>query len=463
VARRSRLFKFLTLMAVVVVLAAGITAVLLRSAEKDHPSEWDPRVLDLVNFVQRERGALFDHPVAVDFLTPEEYSEGIRTDEEGLSEEEKAETEQFEGVMRALGLLSGDADLLEASNDLSDAGTLAYYDSFDERVVVRGTEMTPGLAVTLVHELTHALQDQVFDLDRYQEGDEEASSGESFAFRALIEGDAHRIEEIYLGTLDPEVRDAIEEEEGAGLEQFEEADIPDALTALFGSMYGLGEAFVTLVDVTDGQSVDAAFADQPTTEEQVFDPFEYLDRGGPVPVDMPESDGEDPFDGGDFGAVSLMVVLAERIDPRQALVAATGWGGDAYTVFPRDGRTCIRLDVTGDTPDDTTELADALAAWVDAAPAGVATTSREGDLVHLESCDPGADVGEGSGGSIAAVQLAVSRVYVAVGFLQAGGGEEQARCMSRAVVDAFSEEELTAEELTPAMERRLAGLVRSCE
>ena len=62
-------------MACVVVLAGGITAAVMRTGGGRLPSEWDARVLDLVHFVERERGALFDHPVPVDFLTPEEYSE----------------------------------------------------------------------------------------------------------------------------------------------------------------------------------------------------------------------------------------------------------------------------------------------------------------------------------------------------------------------------------------------------
>ena len=44
------------------------------------------------------------------------------------------------------------------------AAPLAFYDPETERVTVRGTEVDPGLAVTLVHELTHVLQDQVFGI-----------------------------------------------------------------------------------------------------------------------------------------------------------------------------------------------------------------------------------------------------------------------------------------------------------
>jgi hypothetical protein len=461
----SRIFKVFTGLAALVVLSAALTVVVLRSTADTHPDEWDARVLDLVHVVERERGALFDHPVHVEFLTPEEYSERTRTDEGALSDEEKAEIEQVEGAMRALGLLSGDTDLLEAGNELSDTGTLAYYDPADERVVVRGTEVTPGLAVTLVHELTHVLQDQVFDLDRYREADEdeEPTTGEEFAFDTLVEGDAGRIEQQYLEDLDESVRQQIDEEGEVGLEEFEEADIPAALTSLFGSIYGFGEAFVTILDSAEGESVDEAFANPPITEEQVLDPFAYFDLDGPDPVDTPDTDGAEAFDDGDFGAVTLMVVLAERIDPRQALNAAIGWGGDAYALFPRDGRSCVRLNVTGDTPDDTAELADAIAAWVDAAPAGVASTSRDGDIVHLESCDPGDDSVAGSGGSMTAIEMAVARTYIAAGALDEGAEEDQARCFGSALVNGLDLEEIASAQPSAALQRRVAGFVAQCQ
>ena len=337
VERRWPLWQVVTALGVLTMLSAGVTVVVLRQTEKDYPKEWDPRVVELADFVQRERGALFEHPVPVDFLSPEEYSKRTRTEEGTLSDDDKAELEQFEGTMRALGLLAADVDLFKVTNDLVDTGTLAYYDSAENRVVVRGTEVTPGVAVTLVHELTHVLQDQIYALDRYDGKEGEVTSGQTYAFGALVEGDADRIEERYRDTLDQATKDAVDAESDAGLADFEAAGIPTALTSLFASPYALGDAFVAVLKATKGQSVDAAFSKPPTTEEQILDPFEYIADHGPVPVDGPATDGAEAYDQGDFGAVTLMIVLAERIDPYQALAAATGWGGDSYAVFPKDG------------------------------------------------------------------------------------------------------------------------------
>ena len=36
-----------------------------------YPAAWDPRVVDLVSFVEKQRGLNFEHPVFVDFLDPQ--------------------------------------------------------------------------------------------------------------------------------------------------------------------------------------------------------------------------------------------------------------------------------------------------------------------------------------------------------------------------------------------------------
>ncbi len=113
-------------------------------------------VADLADFVEEERGRSFEHPVYVDFLTEDEYTDLARTEEDDLSDADRETLEQAEAMHRAMGLAEGDLDLLAALNDVVDSGTLAFYDSDVDRVRVRGTDLTPGLRVTLVHELTHA-------------------------------------------------------------------------------------------------------------------------------------------------------------------------------------------------------------------------------------------------------------------------------------------------------------------
>lgn len=449
---------------VVVVLAAGVAAaILVRLRDDGHPDEWDPRVADLAAFVEEARGHRFDHPVAVDFLTAEAYAERTRSDTDELDDAALEAVEQSEAFLRALGLVTGDVDLVEAGNDISDTGTLAFYDPDTERVVVRGTEVDAPLAVTLVHELTHVLQDQAFDLRDLD--DPSASSGELFAYRALVEGDAVRIETRY-------VEEELSDEEVAALDATSQEDlaaidgegIPEALQAVFGLPYALGESFVRVLEEEGGAAlVDEAFEDPPTTEEELLDPLRFLGEEDVLDVEAPLApDGATIIERGDFGAASLYLVLAQRIDPIQALDAATGWGGDAYVDFEADDRTCIAVVVTGDDAAETEQLAVALEAWAAASPGGAATVTRgEGD-VRLDACDPGVDAPPVPGSALGSLQLLATRNVLLADGLAQGADATFALCYADAIVRGFTLEELVGQAEPVDFQVRLEAAAAGC-
>ena len=187
---------WLPVVAVVLVLlaAAGVVyAVLVRDTGPPHPDSWDSRVAPLAEAVAKERGLDFEYPVYVDFLEEEEFTEKVTADDEDLTDEDREEIEQATGLLRAVGLLEGELDLFDTANKLRGAGIVGYYSPEDERIRIRGTEMTPAVRSTLVHELTHVLQDQHFDLEA-KTAKAEDDSAASNALDALIEGDARRIE-----------------------------------------------------------------------------------------------------------------------------------------------------------------------------------------------------------------------------------------------------------------------------
>jgi hypothetical protein len=461
---RSNALRLLAVVATVVV-AGAVVAFLVARRDDAYPDEWDERVADLAAFVEDERGHDFDHPVPVDFLTAEEYSERTRTDAGELDEAALEEAEQNEAQLRALGLVSGDVDLVESTNDLTDTGTLAFYDPFTERITVRGTEVDASLAVTLVHELTHVLQDQAFGLEGLS--DAEATSGESFALRALVEGDAVRIENRYI---EQELSDdEVAEVQGAnddGLEAIDEQAIPEALQAFFGLPYALGEGFLAALEADGGDdAVDEAFEDPPTSEEHLLDPLSYLDGDDVVEVEVPgtpSGGGVEVLDDGDFGAASLYLVLAQRIPATQALDAALGWGGDAYVDFTRGDRSCVLVDVIGDDDEDTEEIRVALEAWVEAGPAGSASVAPTGGTVQLEACDPGVDAEAGTGSAIDALRLLATRSFVLADAIDQGLPAAFAACYSRAIVGAFTVDELTGEATPADFDARLEAAAAGC-
>ncbi len=435
-----------------------------------HPDEWAAEILPFVEIVEDERGLDFLHPVHVDFLAEGEFRSEVTSDESELTDEDREEIERATGLLRAVGLVRGELDLFEATNDLAGDGVVGFYSFDDERIRMRGEELTAARRVTLVHELTHALQDQHFDLGARQEAFEESEdfAAES-AFDAIVEGDGRRIEAAYVATLSDEELAELEEEEAREMEEFEAGaeDIPQILQTFFGAPYALGEAMLTLAVALDGNdAVDELFEDPPTSDEHLFDPWTFLvDRDAPKEVTEPKvSEGEE-FDRGDFGALAWFFVLAERIDIGTALEAADGWGGDAFVGFERDGVTCARITYRADSTGDLDQMEAALGQWIAAAPGAEASVERSGAQLEFESCDPGPDAAIGSDVSGDALGVALSRTYLGSTIIDSGATESQARCFGDALVRTFSVEQLNDPEYgadDPAVQETIQELALGC-
>ncbi|MGH2690013.1 MAG: hypothetical protein ACRDKW_14585, partial [Actinomycetota bacterium] len=444
--RRARLLVIGLVVLGLVLTATGIAflaGVVSRLGPNSHPDRWDERVAPLATFVELERGLEFDHPVHVNFLTEAEFREEATVDDGELSGSERDGLESWADQTRALGLTSGEVDMHDAFNSLSGDGTLAYYDPATTSITVRGTEMTVGVEVTLVHELTHALQDQHFGIGREFDTD-----GADTAFRALVEGDAVRIESYYVGDLTEVRRDAYFEEYDRGYEAASASldRVPEAIRTLFGAPYPLGEWFVEVILSDGGQrALDAAFRDPPDSELALLNPVSWLARERIQDVEAPELErGERETGRGDLGALTLYTMLAARMDPADALLAIDGWDGDAYVAFEEDGDTCVRFSVAGADRDATGRLHDALAAWAASLAVEAPAVTRSGGLVTAVTCDPGtaARRGPDPGRVDEALTVAVTRTEIVTAFLDDGFTPDEAACVGHGVVTSFTPAEV---------------------
>jgi hypothetical protein len=382
--RRDYSFASVAALAIVAIVAACIAMV--QGREPLGPSEWDPRVVPLVEFVEETRGHEFAHPVYVEFLTPEQYRAHAT---EGPADDAYLDT--MLRVLRSMGLVGGDIDLSAEVDEINDSGTLASYSPQTRRIYVRGTEMTPSLGLTLVHELTHALQDQTFDLgfSRAQ------SDGEAFALRALAEGDAIRIEQEFYDTLTDAEQAQVDEQSEVDVGSSKALNSNDAsiLLSLFGAPYDLGVPFVRLLAAIEGE-LDEAFRFPPLSEENIFDPVSYFNDDRPervVPVKVP--DGADRITelGNDIGVVMWYLLIATHTDQKQAMTAVDGWQGDAMTVYEQHDRLCTAMIFRAETNQDADEMHIALTqVGAELSPNHQPKISIDARDVRLTVCDPGA-------------------------------------------------------------------------
>ena len=440
-------------LALVVVTAAAGAGILVAGRDSGptgppHPSKWDAKVQKYVDFVEEKRHLEFKHPVYVDFLPAKEFKEQVTADRDELSDDDVKELEQWSGLFRALGLLEGDVDLFDKVNELQGKGVIGFYSYDDERLRVRGTELTPYVESVLVHELTHALQDQNFDLGkRFEEldkADDANSSAASSGFDALVEGDARRIEDEWRASLPAGQQAALDKEKAAGAKSFENRSkgIPEVLVTMMAAPYDLGQALLSVaVQQGSDDEVDNLFRSPPKTEEQQLDPWTLLaDHQGVLTVPKPDlPDGAKSFDDGAFGALTWLMLLSERLPTQQALTAVDGWGGDSYAAYDQDGVSCVTVNYRGDTPEDLAQMQSALQAWAEKGPKGSASVTKQDLTLVFSSCDPGKKAAKvASGKSMDGVALALSRTYLSLELVKGGMDVKIARCGADRLVREFT-------------------------
>ncbi|MEL7061223.1 MAG: hypothetical protein AAGN46_14470 [Acidobacteriota bacterium] len=283
-----------------------------------------------------------------------------------LSEEVPAdEMENTERVLKLLRLIPADASLESLYLELLSTQIAGYYDiERDFLALVEGVEEEMGSTLleqrgadaVWVHEIVHALQDQVFELQPELDGNL-AFSDRLLAHSALVEGDATytmigHVFGVEVGRL-PDARGTIDsmatesEDVGASTPDAQAlAEAPAILreTLLFPYMEGL--SFGGSLYLRGGHAlVDRALReDPPTSSEQIIHPEKYLDvRDEPVEIELPDLAGHLGRDWreaarGTFGELGLRILLAERgVSADVAEAAAAGWGGDLFGLYSSDG------------------------------------------------------------------------------------------------------------------------------
>lgn len=427
-------------------------------AAKD-PARWDPRVRGLVRFVERERKLSFDHPIDVEFLDDPEFVDALAVEE---TAQDRKLARLYAGDLHALGLVGPEFDLGSAVDELDATGVYGFYDDERESMTVRGQDLDDVVVrATVVHELTHALQDQTFDFRELRRSAK--SSGADFARTALIEGDATWVEEAYVATLPVREQDeydaqfelATEPVDGPG------AAAAPAIDLLLATPYSLGYSFVAYLQFTGGtRAVNHAFRDPPPSDEHVVDPVAFLGDERPDPPAKPGLAPDEVRRGGadEIGVVLLYFVLATRLDPRVALAAATGWKGDTYVGFTHDDIPCIRAVIRTDDAGEARELADALVEWAGPDPLDAVSVERRGATVHLDACGAADATLPTETTLLEAADVLSTRFLVYEGIEDASATltPTEVRCVADLqITDPVVRELLFTPELTPQEQRRL--------
>jgi hypothetical protein len=354
-----------------------------------YPKTWDARVQPIAHFVEVERNLLFDHPVSVDFIPVDAFKQKVVAGKP-LSKAEKQRLADQVAELRAVGLVSGDVDLAKLAKQFVSESVIGYYDPDEKRIFVRGERDTPDVRTTLAHELTHALQDQHYDLRLFRDD----TSGRSEGYRALYEADAVRIEDAYAkGALSDSERELFALSRQSASKEADAASetVPAVFADSFSFPYVFGPYLVKALMNNGGNSrVDAAFARPPTTDAEVVSPDLYLTGFIRDEVPTPRMSAGDKAIGepSSYGQVGFLEVLGARLGYVAAWSAVSGWKGDTSQPYrQKDGKVCVAVASTFRSDPDRDRFEVAARQWASQMPS--ASVGRADTTVTLRSCDPG--------------------------------------------------------------------------
>lgn len=342
----------------------------LPASTQEGPDELEKRSQKFQKEVTRLRGVGFKEKVNVGIYSKDQLLKFISTEFKKELPPEKAK--RYEKAYQHFKLIPDDMDLFQSLIVLF-AESIAgfYHPKTKELKLVRPEEGSPeggnmmGIdqeAITFVHELTHAAQDQNFDLVTLPM--EEITNDDMVsAVKCLVEGEASIVGWKYGfdATFDQVIK-LINNQYKSGMLPGKAGKLPRYLRETLTFSYGYGCDFVLAVwkgNEENWDAITAMYDDLPSSTEQVLHPEKYWkDRDNPTVITLPKLDKEwDLLTNNVFGEFVVRIVLREvKASRRSSRKASEGWDGDRYHIYEKEGGVSSAWYTTWDTEEDAKEF-----------------------------------------------------------------------------------------------------------
>lgn len=263
-------------------------------------------------------------------------------------------------TMKKFGLLPRDFNLREflvKSNGQSIAG---LYDDETKTIWLLNTVSLERQGPILAHELTHALQDQNYDLQHWAKGGAKAAKGQpgnddindesTTARHAIVEGQAMVVYIDYmLAPFGRNLKDTpgvVASMEDAAVSATIDTELmhkaPMVLREAGSFPYRDGLFFEADILAQRGKQAafHGVFTQPPRNTHEVFDSKAYLEHAKLTPVQIPDvqsllNKDYEVFDSGSFGELDVRALLKQFGDKHGAADFAPAWQGGTYVAFKR--------------------------------------------------------------------------------------------------------------------------------
>ncbi|MBL8859118.1 MAG: hypothetical protein JNL28_11465 [Planctomycetes bacterium] len=333
--------------------------------------------------VEELRGMKFKGPVAVKLTDKAGFFEYARRRQAATETPEKAYRD--ETVAKLLGLIPASMDYQKEMLKILEEQVGGFYDPKSSTFYLMET-FTGGVAkIILAHELTHALDDQHFDIDGTlaQCGDE---TDATLAYQAVVEGSGTGLmNQWYMKHLSEITPADLAAAQGLGAETL--AKSPPYMWKPLLAVYLLGDSFLARssgMNLTLKKAalsdIQATFAAPPKSTEQILHSNKYWnadERDDPIRITIDTSalpEGWQVAGVDTLGELYLALLTTppkkrKGLDVTSALAvmgvnytnaAAEGWGGDRCVLLRNGDDTMLQLVTAWDTAKDADEFAAAL-------------------------------------------------------------------------------------------------------
>jgi hypothetical protein len=276
------------------------------------------------------------------------------------------ELHDYGRTLATLGLVPEGVDLLDIIVSLYGEQVAAFYEP-DERTLYTFKDLAFSSNIDkmlLSHELTHVLQDQNFDLQRFplkvKDNDDLA-----LATSALIEGDATVLmTRWYVENVDPSKMlgdiGAIFSQNTTKLRE-----APAYMREMLLFPYQQGQQFAMTLFASGGTgALDAAFRNPPTCTKDILHPEQFLrGRAKPEYIELPHLESKDwrLIGNNVLGEFGTGFILRQGLGAFEAQALAQGWNGDRYHVYERgtNGPTALVWTTAWDDQQHAAEFEEA--------------------------------------------------------------------------------------------------------
>jgi hypothetical protein len=273
---------------------------------------------------------------------------------------------QEELSMKKLGFLPRDFNLKEFLVKSTGQEVAAYYDPETKTISMLDWVPPDQQEPILAHELTHALQDQNYDLAKWMragtvEGQGGATNDNALARKAVVEGQAMV---VYVDYMLKPVGRSLEDTPGLIYQMEEPAvkavadsqlmhDAPMIMREIGTFAYNSGLIFEGELLHKGGKKMAfaGAFARPPRNTHEVLQPDTYIQGEKLEPVRIPDmrdvlNSEYDVYDSGGVGELDVRALLKQFGERKIADDVSAAWQGGAYVTYRRKDKVVAEGSAT---------------------------------------------------------------------------------------------------------------------